>query len=71
MQITAAKDLITVQKKVADLIKGRILVGHALYNDLKVAEIRRATLFWIPYLGSSNTSVAIDLFTLHYFRYYC
>ncbi|PKA45708.1 Small RNA degrading nuclease 3 [Apostasia shenzhenica] len=31
-----AKDLLTVQKKVAELIKGRILVGHALHNDLKV-----------------------------------
>ena len=25
-----------VQKKVADLLKDRILVGHAVYNDLKV-----------------------------------
>lgn len=25
-----------VQKEVADLLKGRILVGHALHNDLKV-----------------------------------
>ncbi|KAL2944454.1 RNA exonuclease 4 [Bienertia sinuspersici] len=30
-----AKDFPTVQKKVAELIKGRILVGHALCNDLK------------------------------------
>lgn len=26
----------TVQKEVADILKGRILVGHALHNDLKV-----------------------------------
>lgn len=26
----------TVQKKVAELIEGRILVGHAIENDLKV-----------------------------------
>ncbi|XP_019057766.1 PREDICTED: RNA exonuclease 4 isoform X2 [Tarenaya hassleriana] len=31
-----AKDFRVVQKKVAELIKGRILVGHALHNDLKV-----------------------------------
>nr|KJB82006.1 hypothetical protein B456_013G172100 [Gossypium raimondii] len=30
-----AKDFRVVQKKVAELIKGRILVGHALHNDLK------------------------------------
>lgn len=26
----------TVQKEVAEILKGRILVGHALQNDLKV-----------------------------------
>jgi RNA exonuclease 4 len=31
-----AKDLWSVQKDVSELIKGRILVGHALQNDLKV-----------------------------------
>ncbi|CAN1249054.1 RNA exonuclease 4 [Linum perenne] len=31
-----AKNFPIVQKKVAELIKGRILVGHALSNDLKV-----------------------------------
>ncbi|KAG8657935.1 hypothetical protein MANES_03G104200v8 [Manihot esculenta] len=30
-----AKDFTTVQKKVAEIIKGRVLVGHALSNDLK------------------------------------
>ncbi|XP_054814582.1 uncharacterized protein LOC129315084 isoform X3 [Prosopis cineraria] len=30
-----AKDFWAVQKKVAELIKDRILVGHALHNDLK------------------------------------
>lgn len=33
---TAAKDFWVVQKDVAELIKGRILVGHALHHDLKV-----------------------------------
>lgn len=32
----AAKEFLVVQKKVSDLLKGRILVGHALHNDLKV-----------------------------------
>ncbi|GMY31931.1 RNA exonuclease 4 [Fagus crenata] len=31
-----AKDFWVVQKAVADITKGRILVGHALHNDLKV-----------------------------------
>lgn len=33
-----AKDFNIVQKKVADILKGRILVGHALRNDLKGRE---------------------------------
>lgn len=32
----AAKDFWEVQDKVAELIKGKILVGHALHYDLKV-----------------------------------
>ncbi|KAG6542578.1 hypothetical protein Mapa_016049 [Marchantia paleacea] len=31
-----AEDFWTVQKEVAELIKGKILVGHALHNDLKI-----------------------------------
>uniref|UniRef100_A0A0A9E1V8 Exonuclease domain-containing protein n=1 Tax=Arundo donax TaxID=35708 RepID=A0A0A9E1V8_ARUDO len=31
-----AKEFWIVQKEVAELIKGRILVGHALHHDLKV-----------------------------------
>ncbi|NXM00489.1 REXO4 exonuclease, partial [Tyrannus savana] len=34
--ISAGEDFKTVQKEVADILKGRILVGHALKNDLKV-----------------------------------
>ncbi|WCJ43263.1 RNA exonuclease 4 [Euphorbia peplus] len=30
-----AKEFMTVQNKIAELIKGRILVGHALSNDLR------------------------------------
>lgn len=30
-----AEDFLAVQKEVADLLKGRILVGHAIHNDLK------------------------------------
>jgi uncharacterized membrane protein len=33
---TAAKDFSVVQKDVAELITGRVLVGHALHHDLKV-----------------------------------
>ncbi|NXH09792.1 REXO4 exonuclease, partial [Bucco capensis] len=34
--IKTGEDFKTVQKEVADILKGRILVGHALRNDLKV-----------------------------------
>jgi hypothetical protein len=33
----AGEKLWTVQKEVGELIKGHILVGHALRNDLKVS----------------------------------
>lgn len=33
----AAKDFNIAQRKVADILKGRILVGHALRNDLKAS----------------------------------
>lgn len=35
--VTAGEDVRTVQKEVADILKGRIVVGHAIHNDLKVA----------------------------------
>lgn len=34
--INTGEDFKTVQKEVAEILKGRILVGHALKNDLKV-----------------------------------
>ncbi|NXU15027.1 REXO4 exonuclease, partial [Pardalotus punctatus] len=34
--INKGEDFKTVQKEVAEILKGRILVGHALQNDLKV-----------------------------------
>ncbi|XP_060106863.1 RNA exonuclease 4 [Heteronotia binoei] len=34
--LKTGEDFKVVQKEVADLLKGRILVGHALHNDLKV-----------------------------------
>ncbi|NWI84653.1 REXO4 exonuclease, partial [Pitta sordida] len=34
--LNTGEDFKTVQKEVADILKGRILVGHALRNDLKV-----------------------------------
>ncbi|NWW34415.1 REXO4 exonuclease, partial [Panurus biarmicus] len=34
--INTGEDFKTVQKEVAEILKGRILVGHALQNDLKV-----------------------------------
>lgn len=34
----AAEKFEDVQKEVASLLQGRILVGHAVHNDLKVCE---------------------------------
>ncbi len=34
--MAAARDLETVQHDVAALMKGRVLIGHAIHNDLKV-----------------------------------
>lgn len=34
--LTAGEDVQTVQGEVAEILKGRIVVGHAIHNDLKV-----------------------------------
>ncbi|XP_036443937.1 RNA exonuclease 4 [Colossoma macropomum] len=34
--IESGEDISTVQKEVAEILKGRILVGHAIHNDLKI-----------------------------------
>ena len=44
MMLSAAKEFRLVQNKVAEFIKGRILVGHALRNDLKVSISVSSTL---------------------------
>ncbi|KAL5565328.1 hypothetical protein UlMin_028492 [Ulmus minor] len=55
-----AKDFREVQKKVAELIKGKILVGHALRNDLKVLLLShpkndiRDTSEYPPFLGERS-----------------
>nr|CAB3482820.1 unnamed protein product [Digitaria exilis] len=41
-----AKEFWVVQKEVAELIKGRILVGHALHNDLKIEDARAAMFIY-------------------------
>ncbi|XP_057458534.1 uncharacterized protein LOC130749228 isoform X2 [Lotus japonicus] len=58
------KDFWTVQKKVAELIKGRILVGHALSNDFKALLLShpkkdiRDTSEYQPFLNS-NSRIAL------------
>lgn len=60
-----AKDFMTVQRKVAELIKGRILVGHALHNDLKVLLLShpkkdtRDTTSYQPLLGREGRRRAL------------
>jgi RNA exonuclease 4 len=43
-----AKDFRVAQTKVAELIKGKILVGHALHNDLKVCRFHESRI-WLQY----------------------
>ncbi|KAH9802409.1 RNA exonuclease 4 [Citrus sinensis] len=60
-----AKDFPTVQKKVAELIEGRILVGHALHNDLKALLLThskkdlRDTSEYQPFLNRNGRSKAL------------
>lgn len=35
--LTTGENVRTVQREVAEILKGRIVVGHAIHNDLKVA----------------------------------
>ncbi|XP_010675445.2 uncharacterized protein LOC104891447 [Beta vulgaris subsp. vulgaris] len=55
-----AKDFSTAQKKVAELIKGKVLVGHALRNDLKALLLShprkdmRDTSEYQPFLKESH-----------------
>ncbi|CAB4277416.1 unnamed protein product [Prunus armeniaca] len=60
-----AKDFRIVQKRVAELIKGRILVGHALRNDLKALllshpkEDLRDTLEYEPFMRGKGSRRAL------------
>ncbi|KAK9688839.1 hypothetical protein RND81_09G014700 [Saponaria officinalis] len=64
-----AKDFPTVQKKVAELMKGRILVGHALRNDLKALLLShpkkdmRDTSEYQPFLKGSQRKALRHLAT--------
>jgi DNA polymerase III epsilon subunit-like protein len=42
----AAKTFEEVQGAVAELTKDRILIGHAIQNDLKVCTLIRVTSLW-------------------------
>ncbi|KAJ6826717.1 putative RNA exonuclease 4 [Iris pallida] len=62
-----AKEFMTVQQKVAEMIKGRILVGHALHNDLKVLLLShqkkdiRDTALYQPLLRDGRKRALKDL----------
>ncbi|XP_029121036.1 uncharacterized protein [Elaeis guineensis] len=62
-----AKEFWAVQKEVAELIKGRILVGHALHNDLKVLLLShpkrdmRDTSDYEPFLREGRRRALKDL----------
>lgn len=62
-----AKEFWAVQKEVAEFIKGRILVGHALHNDLKVLLLShpkrdmRDTSDYEPFLREGRRRALKDL----------
>eukprot|EP00898_Chlorokybus_atmophyticus_P001737 jgi/Chlat1/2564/Chrsp175S00148 len=64
-RFSGAKDFFAVQKEVADLLTGRILIGHALANDLKVLMIShpkkdiRDTAKYKPLRGKSGRPRAL------------
>ncbi|KAJ1379265.1 Ribonuclease H-like superfamily [Sesbania bispinosa] len=66
-----AKDFWTAQKKVAEIMKGRILVGHALQNDLKALLLShpkkdiRDTSEYQPFLKSSSRKALRHLAAEH------
>jgi RNA exonuclease 4 len=62
-----AKDFRVAQTKVAELIKGKILVGHALHNDLKALLLThpkkdiRDTGEYQPFLKYSHSNPSLSL----------
>ncbi|KAG0566354.1 hypothetical protein KC19_7G057400 [Ceratodon purpureus] len=66
-----AEDLYTVQKEVIELLKGRILVGHALHNDLKVLMLThpkksmRDTHSYAPYCNNGRPRALRHLASLY------
>lgn len=55
---SSAKDFRVVQKRVAEIVNGRILVGHALHNDLKVRYLD--WLFFLLFIGWIFSSVPMS-----------
>lgn len=49
--LVSGEQFAVVQKEVAEMLKGRILVGHALHNDLKVLPFRATLLVGLSSLG--------------------
>lgn len=45
-QVRNGEEFSVVQKEVADILKGRILVGHALKHDLKVLYLSHPRKYW-------------------------
>lgn len=54
--ILAAKPFDDIQKRVAELLKDRILVGHAVFNDLKVMISVLKFCFSTSYILTPGTS---------------
>lgn len=45
-QLRNGEDFVIVQKEVAEMLKGRILVGHALKHDLNVLYLSHPRRYW-------------------------
>lgn len=54
--VSLGEDFKTVQKEVADILNGRILVGHALHNDLKVTKLQTLKINEFIFLDQSHNT---------------
>lgn len=62
--VPIAEEFSVVQKEVSDLLQGRILVGHALRNDLKVYIFYSTWLFTCNFHKAQCDWMALKISTL-------
>lgn len=62
MLMFIAEEISVVQKEVDVILKGRVLVGHAITNDEKVSTFRFQVFI---YVGSISIHIKIYIFITH------